>query len=76
LLVHAASLLDADAGIADRGIAEAAAIHRPVAVIGMALGQIAAELRVGEPDAAVLVGAQIVGRVERLAVIAVGQHRH
>ena len=68
LLMHAAGLLDADAGIADARIAQAAAIHRPVAVIGMAFGQVAAELRIGEPDAAILVRRQVVGRIERLAV--------
>ena len=75
-LVHAAGLADADAGIADIGIAHAAAIHRPVAVVGMAFRQIAAELRIGEPDAAVLVRRQVVGRIERLAVVIVGEDGH
>src|SRR5262249_44702244 len=65
LLVHAAGLLDAPPGISDARIAHAAAIHRPVAVIGMAFRQVAAELRIGEPHAAVLVRRQVVGRVQR-----------
>ena len=58
------------------GIAHAAGIHRPVAFVGMAFGQDCAIKGIGEPDAAIGMGRQIVGRVERLALEIVGQHRH
>ena len=42
----------------------------------MAFRELCAVIGIGEPDRAVLVGREVVGRVQRLAVVIVGQHGH
>ena len=54
-----------------RGLATPS-LNGPGAGVGMALGQLRAVIGIGEPDRAVLVGRNVVGRVQRLAVIIVG----
>jgi hypothetical protein len=61
---------------ADARIEDPLRVARSARLVGMALGQRTAVGRVGEPDAAVGMRHEIVGRVERLAVIGVCNHGH
>ena len=65
-----------DAGMADARIAQAARIGGTVSIIRMAFGQVGAEQRIGEPDAAIPMRRDIVGRVQRLAVERIGDDGH
>jgi len=67
---------DAGAAIADIGIGQALGIEDGDAGVGMTFRQLRAVIRIGEPDRAVLVGRDVVGRVQRLTVVIVGDHGH
>src|SRR5579871_6281375 len=57
---------------ADAGVEKALRVGRTAGLVGMALGDRVAVRRVGKPDAAVRMGHQIIGRIERLALVIVG----
>src|SRR5579883_2777014 len=59
---------------ADAGVEKALRVGRTAGLVGMALGDRVAVRRVGKPDAAVRMGHQIIGRIERLALVIVGDH--
>src|SRR5262249_15126513 len=59
----------------DRGVQATIGVRRPTWEVGVTLGQVVAVRRISKPDAAVWMGNQVVRRIERFALVIVGDRR-